>query len=67
MKRIVGYCDPLSVEPGQQVRFMVSSSDGAFDGTVVRLWWGDVSPDGHGFDEEVVPTGVDGRYEAPSM
>lgn len=25
-KRIVGYCDPLSVGPGQTVRFMVSSS-----------------------------------------
>jgi N,N-dimethylformamidase len=62
LKRIVGYCDPLSVEPGRPVRFMVSSVDGDFDATVVRLWCGDVSPDGHGFDEEVIATGVDGRH-----
>ena len=62
LKRIVGYCDPLSVEPGRPVMFMVSSLDGDFDATVVRLWCGDVSPDGHGFDEEVIATGVDGRH-----
>jgi N,N-dimethylformamidase len=62
-KRVVGYCDPLSVAPGDTVRFMVSSLDGeSFDAKLVRLICGDVSPGGHGFDEEEVESTAEGRH-----
>lgn len=63
-KRIVGYCDPLSVSPGDTVAFMISSLDGEpFDARLVRLVCGDVSPDGHGFEEREVPCAIDGSYD----
>ena len=62
-KRIVSYCDPLSVEPGDEVRFMVSSlDDEPFDGRLVRVICGDVSPGGHGFEEVECEGALDGRY-----
>ena len=62
--RIVSYCDPVSVEPGDEVRFMVSSLDGEpFDAQLVRLVCGDVSPGGHGFEEVECESRVNGRYE----
>ena len=62
-KRIVGYCDPLSVEAGSTVRFMVSSLDeDDFQAQLVRLVCGDVSPGGHGFAEEQVASAADGTY-----
>lgn len=63
-KRIVGYCDPLSARPGDEVRFMVSSLDGEpFDARLVRLVCGDVTPEGHGFTEIEVDSAVDGRFD----
>ena len=62
-KRIVSYCDPLSVTRGEEVQFMVSSLDSeAFDGQLVRLVCGDISPDGHGFEEVECESTLDGRY-----
>ena len=62
-KRIVSYCDPISVRPGDEVRFMVSSLDGEpFDGGLVRLICGDISPGGHGYEETPVGSALDGRY-----
>ncbi len=63
-KRIVSYCDPLSVEPGDEVRFMVSSlDDEPFDARLVRVICGDVSPGGHGYEEVEVDSELDGRHE----
>ncbi len=63
-KRIVSYCDPLSARPGDEVRFMVSSLDGeAFDGRLVRIVCGDVSPGGHGYEEIEIDSALDGRYD----
>ena len=62
-KRIVSYCDPLSVRPGDEVRFMVSSLDEEpFDARLVRIVCGDVSPGGHGYEEVEVESALDGRY-----
>ena len=65
-KRIVSYCDPLSAQPGDEVRFMVSSLDGApFDGQLVRLICGDISPGGHGYEEAECDSALNGRYPDP--
>ena len=62
-KRIVSYSDPLSVRPGDEVRFMVSSLDEEpFEARLVRIICGDVSPDGHGYEEVEVASTVDGTY-----
>ncbi|MEZ5232929.1 MAG: hypothetical protein R2749_09510 [Acidimicrobiales bacterium] len=55
-KTIVGYCDPFSVPPGQQVELKVSAAEPAsclLD--VVRIICGDPSSKGPGFTEELVP------------
>src|SRR5215469_13873398 len=51
-KRIVGYCDPLSVIPGEEIRFFLSCdpSIAAFRADLVRPraggpGWEDVGPD----------------------
>ena len=63
-KRIVSYCDPLCAQPGDEVRFMVSSLDSApFDGQLVRLVCGDISPEGHGFEEIECESELNGRHE----
>ena len=63
-KRIVSYCDPLSAQPGDEVRFMVSSLDGEpFDGQLVRLICGDISPGGHGYEEAECDSALNGRYD----
>ena len=52
---IVGYCDPLSVAPGESVRFMVSTAAASFRVSVARLA-GAGGPD-------VVFADIDGAYE----
>lgn len=43
---------------------MVSSLDGEpFEGQLVRLICGDISPDGHGYEEIECESAIDGRYE----
>lgn len=55
MKRIVGYADEISVEPGQTIRFMVSCYGVPdYTASVVRLIHGDVNPAGPGFRSEPV-------------
>ena len=63
-KRIVSYCDPLSVEGGDEVRFVVSSLDGeAFDGQLVRLISEDVFPGGSGSKEVECESELNRRYD----
>ena len=63
-KRIVSYCDPISAQPGDDVAFMVSSLDGEpFEGQLVRLICGDITPDGHGYEEIECDSTLNGRYE----
>ena len=60
--KIVGYSDRLSVQPGETIRFMVSSETPEYQADIVRLIHGDRNPKGPGFKEELVPSPVSGRY-----
>jgi len=64
MLQLLGYADKLSVQPGQEIKFMVSCEDGArsFHADVVRLICSDDSPSGPGFKEVLVETPLNGQY-----
>jgi N,N-dimethylformamidase len=59
---LVGYCDPLTVAPGETIHFMVSSAHPAFRADIVRLIHGDPNPNGPGFKETEIATAVSGEY-----
>ena len=68
-KTIIGYCDPLSVRPGQRLDFKVCCYvDGDYQADLVRLIGGDDSEGGIGLIEEVVDApfarSYPGRYQA---
>ena len=59
VKDVIGYCDPLSVLPGEQVHFKLSSyRAGSAQISLVRLISGDDRPHGTGLIEEVVDAGL---------
>ena len=63
MSTIVGYCDPLSVAPGDSIRFMVSSEDvSSYRADIVRLICADDSVYGPGYKEELIETSVSGLH-----
>ena len=46
MIKILGYCDRLSVAPGDTIRFMVSSEEGQpYRARIVRIIHGDANPE----------------------
>ena len=53
---IVGYADRLSVQPGETIRFMVSSQLAEYQAAIVRLIHGDPNPRGPGIKEAVIDT-----------
>ncbi len=54
-KTLTGYCDPLSAQPGETVRFMVScDTPGEVSVDLVRVVCGDDREEGLGIVEEVV-------------
>ena len=59
---IVGYADQLRVQPGETIRFMVSSELPSYRAEIARLIHGDPNPDGPGIKEEVLSTEVSGEY-----
>jgi N,N-dimethylformamidase len=59
---IVGYADRLSVQPGETIRFMVSSELPRYRADIVRLIHGDANPNGPGFKETRIETPVSGDY-----
>jgi N,N-dimethylformamidase len=59
---ISGYADPLSAQPGDTVRFRVSSESPTFHATIVRVIHGDPDPRGPGIKEQVVSTPVNRDY-----
>ena len=61
--KIVGYCDRLSVQPGETLRFMVSCELPSYQADIVRLVHGDENPKGPGFKEELVETPATGEYQ----
>ena len=60
--KIVGYTDRFSVEPGDRISLMVSSTEPTFDLRIVRLQHGDLNPNGPGFKAELLQTPIDGSY-----
>jgi N,N-dimethylformamidase len=62
-RELIGYADRLSVEPGQSIQFMVSTTEPEYDAVIVRLIHGDTNPAGPGAKEEVISSAeVNGRY-----
>ncbi len=62
---IIGYCDPLSVRPGQTIGFKVScATEGAFSARLLRSICADANPDGPGIVEEAVEASLTGDYRA---
>ena len=62
-KQIVGYSDEISVRPGEEISFMVSSEqNSAYKASFVRIIHGDTNPEGPGLKLEQVSTDVDGEY-----
>ena len=63
MPRVIGYADPLSVAPGEPIRFMVGTVDGPrrYRAEVVRLVCGDTGPGGPGLKTVRLPTSAEAR------
>ncbi|MEV8634943.1 LamG domain-containing protein [Streptosporangium sp. NPDC051023] len=59
---ISGYPDRLSVQPGESVKFMVSTKSPAFRATMVRVVHGDADPRGPGIKEQVIESDVNKEY-----
>ena len=60
--QVVGYADRLSVQPGETIRFMVSSELPTYRADIVRLIHGDQNPKSPGFKEEIVTAAVNKEY-----
>ena len=59
---LIGYTDRLSVAPGEQIHFMVSTDLPSYNTSLVRLIHGDENPAGPGFKEEQVASALDGQH-----
>ncbi|MER7209118.1 N,N-dimethylformamidase beta subunit family domain-containing protein [Streptosporangium sp. NPDC000239] len=59
---ISGYPDRLSVQPGESVKFMVSTKSPTFRATMVRVVHGDADPRGPGLKEQVIESAVNKEY-----
>jgi N,N-dimethylformamidase len=59
---IVGYGDRMTAQPGDTVKFMVSTGAARFHADVVRMIQGDANPKGPGVKETVVDTPANGDY-----
>jgi N,N-dimethylformamidase len=62
MLKILGYCDRLSVAPGETVRFMVSCAAPRYRAEIVRIIHGDANPAGPGLKLRAVESPVSGEY-----
>ena len=59
---IVGYADRLRVQPGETIKFMVSSEQPRYRADIVRLIHGDANPKGPGSRKCVVETPANAEY-----
>src|SRR5262245_52959330 len=59
---IVGYADHMTAQPGDSIKFMVSTSAPRFHADIVRMIHGDANPKGPGVKETVVDTPANGDY-----
>jgi N,N-dimethylformamidase len=60
--QVVGYADRLSVQPGEIIKFMVSSELPRYRADLVRLLHGDPNPLGPGFKEEAIEAPFNKEY-----
>src|SRR5262245_6483004 len=62
-RTILGYADRFSVAPGERIALKAScEGHQSFHLEIVRLISADLNPDGAGFREEVVRSGIAGNY-----
>jgi N,N-dimethylformamidase len=59
---IVGYADQLRIQPGEAIKFMVSSEQPRYRADIVRLIHGDANPKGPGVKEVLVETASNAEY-----
>lgn len=59
---IVGYADHLRVQPGETIKFMVTSEAPRYRADIVRLIHGDANPKGPGIKEELIEAPGNGEY-----
>jgi N,N-dimethylformamidase len=59
---IVGYADRMTAQPGDTVRFMVSTSAARYHADIVRIVHSDANPRGPGMKETVLDTPANGDY-----
>jgi len=60
--KLVGYSNPLSVQPNDQLAFKVSSEFSTYTARIVRLIHGDDRAGSPGFKYEHVPSALDGEH-----
>ena len=60
--KLLGYNDRWSAQPGEAVRFYVSSQIPRYRADLVRLIHGDENPKGPGFKETLVSHRIAGEY-----
>lgn len=59
---IVGYADQISVEPGQKLNFMISTTSSAYTAGIVRLIGGMTDPDSQELESEPIISEISGAY-----
>ncbi|WP_204365611.1 N,N-dimethylformamidase beta subunit family domain-containing protein [Natronococcus jeotgali] len=64
MKHITGYTSRWSVEPGEQIPFMVSCyGSSTYDADIVQIKSGETVPEGPDLSVDPVDTDIDGNYD----
>ncbi|MCE5316655.1 MAG: GldG family protein [Parachlamydia sp.] len=62
MLRITGYCDRLTVLPGENIHFYVNCEEPSYQAQLVRIRCGDINPEGPGLKEEEIDSKINGSY-----
>ncbi len=62
--KLFGYSETMSARPGDTVRFMLSAEGATrVQASLVRVVHGDENPLGPGYQDEVIPTSIDGQHK----
>ena len=59
---LVGYSNKLSVQPCEELDFMISCTEPQYKAEVVRLIHGDNNPNGPGHKDKKISSNIDGYY-----
>ena len=59
---LTGYADKFTVQPGEKIKFMISTDAPSFEVGIVRLLQADQNVDGPGYNEEKIDADVNGTY-----